>query len=73
MSNGKVMIVLWAVVLRKKMSLYNRSYYPEPDNHVRKSVNIELDLPNYATKTEVKEYQVLIHLIYQQNQKNRYR
>ena len=55
------------------MSLYNKGYYPEPDNHVRKSVKIELDLSNYATKTEVKEYQVLIHLIYQQNQKNRYK
>ena len=29
------------------------SYYPEPDNHIRDTVKLVLDLSNYATKNEL--------------------
>ena len=31
------------------------SYYPEPNNHIRDKVKVLLDLPNYATKKELKD------------------
>ena len=37
-----------------KDAIYKRSYYPEPDNHVRNKIKVELNLSNYATKTNVK-------------------
>ena len=30
------------------------SYYPEPDSHIRGKGKVVLDLPNYATKKELK-------------------
>ena len=32
------------------LSKLQRSYYPEPDNHIRVKVKVVLDLSNYATK-----------------------
>ena len=39
------------------------NYYPEPDSHIRDKVKVVLDLPNYATKENYINVQVLIHLI----------
>ena len=34
------------------LSILQMSYYPEPDNHTRGKLKVELDLSNYATKRE---------------------
>ena len=39
------------------------SYYPKPDSFGRSKINTTLDLPNYATKSDIKKQQVLIHQI----------
>ena len=31
------------------------SYYPEPDSYSRNQIKVELDLSNYATKSDLKE------------------
>ena len=38
----------------KMYSLYNMSY-PEPYSHRRNKIKVELDLSNYATKSEVEK------------------
>ena len=32
------------------------SYYLEPDSHNKNKIKFELDLANYATKSDVKKY-----------------
>ena len=39
------------------------SYYQKPEGHGGNEVKVELDLSNYVTKADLKEEQVLIHLI----------
>ena len=39
--------------INKKGSLYKLSYYTEPDSHDRNKVKVELDLPNYATTSDI--------------------
>ena len=36
------------------------SYFPEP-SHSKTVIKVELDLLNYATKSDLKKQQVLIH------------
>ena len=43
----------------EKISLHKISCFPKPD---RDKIKVELDLFDYATKSEVKKQQVLIHL-----------
>ena len=38
-------------------------YYPEPGCHIRDEVRVVLDLSSYATKKELEQETVLIHLI----------
>ena len=35
------------------ITLWQISYYPEPDSHSRNNIKFEIDLSNYATKSEV--------------------
>ena len=53
MSNGKVMIILLIARLMKR-TLYKMSqYFPKQHNRFSGNVKIELDLSNYATKTDL--------------------
>ena len=60
MSNGKVKIIVLIIGLMKEISLYKMSYFPEPYAR-RRNKNVELNLSNYATKSDLKTHQVLIH------------
>ena len=42
------------------------SYYPERDRHIRDTVRVVLDLPNYATKKEKTERKILKMLLIMQ-------
>ena len=53
MSNVKVTIIR-LIVLIKKVLLYKMSYFPEPYTHSRNKRKVELDLSNYATKSDLK-------------------
>ena len=37
------------------------SYYPEPESNIKSKVKVELDLSNYARKSDIKKQLVLIH------------
>ena len=53
MLNGKVMIILLKFWINKKIQLYKMSYFPEPHTN-KKKVEVELDLSNYATESDLK-------------------
>ena len=56
-SNGKVMIIIFIVELIKKICLYKMSYISEPYKikiNIIKTKLAELDLSNYATKSDLK-------------------
>ena len=36
-------------------------YFPKPYERSRKNIKVELDIPNYATKADLKKQQVLIN------------
>ena len=52
MSNGKAKIIVLTVELIKKILLYKMSYFPEPHTHSKNKIEVELDLSNYATKSD---------------------
>ena len=54
MSNGKVTLIVLTVGLIQKISLYKMSYFPEPCTHKINKILNELDLPNYATNSNLK-------------------
>ena len=54
MSNGKVMMISLSVGLIKKILLYKMSYFPEPYTCSKIEVEVEFNLSNYATKSDVK-------------------
>ena len=54
MSNLKVIIILLTVGFIKKISLYKMSYFPEPYTRRKSKIKVELDLSNYATKSNLK-------------------
>ena len=57
MLNGKVMVIPLTVELIKKMSLYKMSqYFPKPFQCSGGTINAELNLSNYATEADSKEY-----------------
>ena len=60
MLNGKATIILLIVRLIKKI-LYKMSHFPEPHTQSRNKIKVELDLSNYATKSDLKMQQVLVH------------
>ena len=54
MSNGKDMIIHLIVGLIKT-ALYKMSqYFPKPYRTFGGNINVKVDLPNYATKTDLK-------------------
>ena len=54
MSNGKDMIIHLIVGLIKK-TLYKMSqYFPKPHKIFDGNINVKVDLPNYATKSDLK-------------------
>ena len=59
MLNGKVMISFnsW---IDKKDIVQMSEYFPKP-NSLGANAKVQLDLSNYATKTDLKMQQVLIH------------
>ena len=54
MSNGKTMIIHLIVGLIKKALLYKMCYFPEQHDHSKNEINVELGLPSYATKSDLK-------------------
>ena len=50
------MIILSTVGLIKKIWLNKMSYYPEPHILSKTKIENELDLSNYATKSNLKRY-----------------
>ena len=53
MSNGKAMISHLIVALIKRILLYKVSYFAEPV-HSKSNAKVELDLSNYATRSDLK-------------------
>ena len=54
MLNAEAMILLLIVGLTTKISLDKTSYFPEPYNRSRNKIKVELDLSNYATRSDLK-------------------
>ena len=51
--SGSAMIIPLAVGFIKKTSLHKVSYFPEPYRHSKNQTKVELDLSNYATKSDL--------------------
>ena len=62
MLNGKAMIILLTFALIKTTSLHKRSCFPELHIHNKSKVEVELELYNYATKSDFRKSQILIHI-----------
>ena len=54
-SENVIMIVHLIVGLIKKISLHEMIFFPEPYTHSKNIIKFELDLSNYATKSDLKE------------------
>ena len=54
MLNGKATIIALTIGLITKIWLYKISYFLEPHTHSKNKIEVELDLSNYATKSELK-------------------
>ena len=54
MSNEKAMIILLIVGLTKMILLHKMSYFTESYGHSKHKVKVELVLPKYATKSNLK-------------------
>ena len=54
MSSVKVMTTFFTVGLIKKILSFKMSYFPEPYTYNKNKIVVELDLPNYATKSDWK-------------------
>ena len=63
MSNGNTMIFLLRVGLIKNIFLYIMSCFPAPYIRSKNKMKVELDLFNYATNSDLKTQEVLIHQI----------
>ena len=50
----KVMTTFFTVGLIKKILSFKMSYFPEPYTYSKNKIEVELDLPNYATKYDWK-------------------
>ena len=68
MSIAKAFIIPLTVGVIRKITLYKTNCFTDPNNCSKNKIKVKLDLSTYATKADLKERQVLIHLIYQQNQ-----
>ena len=56
MSNEKAMIILLKVGLIKQILVFKMSYCPEPYKRSRNKIKVELYLPNYAAKSDLKKH-----------------
>ena len=65
MLRGKAFKTPLTVGLIRKITLYKTNCFTDPNNCSKNKIKVKL---NYATKADLQERQVLIHLIYQQNQ-----
>ena len=54
MSNEMITIILLTVGLIKKILLYKMSYFPVPYTYSKNKIEVELDLANYATRSDLK-------------------
>ena len=61
MRTGEVMIICLIAEQIKTTSLYKMSYFPEPCTHSKSKVKVELNLSNYAAKSDLKMQQALVH------------
>ena len=62
MSTGKAMIINLTVVwLIKNISSFKMRYFSEPHTDSKNQTEVDLDLANYATKSDLNMQQVLIH------------
>ena len=57
------MIIYLIVGFMKKILLYKMSYFSEPYTHSKNKIKVEVDFSNYATKSDFKKKQDLIHQI----------
>ena len=63
MLTEKATVILLTAAFIKKILLYKMSYFSEPHTHSKNKIEVELDLPNYATQSDLKMQQVLIQQI----------
>ena len=54
MSNEKAAMTILTVGLIKKIKLYKMSYFPERLIHIKNEIEVDFDLSNYATKSDLK-------------------
>ena len=54
MLNGKATLIRLRVGLIKKVQLHKMSYFTEPYTRIENKTKVELDLSNYATKSDLK-------------------
>ena len=62
MSNVKAMIILLIVGLITIILNKISQYFSKPYESFERDINVKVDLSNYATKTDSKKQQELIHL-----------
>ena len=61
MLDGKVIIIHLITALIKKISLDKMSSYSESNSHIRNEKKSELNLSNYAAKSDTEKQQAIIH------------
>ena len=61
MLSGKAIIIHLVAGWTKKIFLYKKNYFSEPCTRTKKKVKVELYFSNYATKSNLKGQQLLIH------------
>ena len=54
MSKAKGVIIYLITGLIKKILFYKMSYFPEPYTRSKNKIKVELELSNYATKSDLK-------------------
>ena len=50
------MMIPLAIALIREIFVYKMSYFPEPYTRSQNKIKVELDLSNYATKSDLKKY-----------------
>ena len=61
MFNGKVMIIHLTIGIKRYC--YIKMIYFPPYGYTKNKIEVELDLYNYATKSDLKTQQVLMHTV----------
>ena len=63
MLTEKATVILLTAAFIKNILLYKMSYFSKPHTHSKNKIEVELDLSNYATQSDLKMQQVLIQQI----------